>query len=48
MGFPLFFLGTNILSEKVETPVTIDRVAPTVTQALRIRAPNGCAQRPLF
>ena len=48
MGFPLFFLGTNIRSEKVETPVTIDRVAPTVTQALRIRAPNGCAQRPLF
>ncbi len=48
MGFPLIFLGTNIRSEKIETPVTMDRVAPTVTQALRIRAPNGCAKRPLF
>lgn len=47
MGFPLIFLGSNIQSEKIVTPVTIDMVAPTIAQTLRIRAPNGCAQRPL-
>lgn len=47
MGFPLIFLGTNIKSEIINTPVTIDHVAPTVAQAIRIRAPNGCEARPL-
>lgn len=46
-SFPLFFLGADIKSEKIQTPVTIDQVAPTITQTLRIRAPNGCAKHPL-
>ena len=47
LSFPLFFFGANIVPEKVRIPVSIDQVAPTVAQALRIRAPNACPQAPL-
>lgn len=47
MSFPLFFLGSTIKSDIIETPVTVDHVAPTVAQCLRIRAPNGCSVAPL-
>lgn len=47
LSFPLFFLGAGIVPEKVRIPVSIDQVAPTVAQALRIRAPNACPQAPL-
>ena len=47
LGFPLFFLGPNIKSGVVETPVTVDHVAPTVARCLRIRAPNACSAAPL-
>lgn len=47
MGFPLIFLGPEVRSESVTTPVTIDRVAPTVSRHLKIRAPNGCSAAPL-
>lgn len=45
--FPLFFMGTGFTAHKVETPVSIDLVAPTVSKVLRIRSPNGCGQPPL-
>jgi hypothetical protein len=47
MGFPLFFFGCGVAPEKVHLPVTVDRVAPTLSKALRIRAPNACSQAPL-
>ena len=47
LNFPLFFFGAGIEAEKVRIPVTIDQVAPSVAQALRIRAPNACPQAPL-
>ncbi len=47
MGFPLFFLGCNIPTEVVKTPVTVDCVAPTLAQFMRIRAPNACSAAPL-
>jgi len=47
MGFPLYFYGANIQSEVVKTPITMDHVAPTLAQFLRIRAPNGCNAAPL-
>lgn len=47
MSFPLFLMGPSIVPEKVHLPVSIDRIAPTVAQALRIRAPNACPQPPL-
>ncbi len=47
LNFPLFFMGAGIVPEKVRIPVSIDHVAPTIAQTLRIRAPNACPQAPL-
>ena len=47
LSFPLFFFGANIVPEKVRIPVSIDHVAPTIAQTLRIRAPNACPLAPL-
>ncbi len=46
--FPLIIYGANIKPEKINTPVTIDRIAPTIAKAIRIRAPNACKEPPLF
>ena len=46
VSFPLIFMGTGIVPGKVETPVTVDCIAPTVSALMRIRAPNGCADTP--
>jgi hypothetical protein len=46
--FPIIFYGTNIAAQRIVTPVTADRVAPTVARAIRIRAPNACSTEPLF
>ncbi len=47
IGFPLFMYGCNVKTEQVVTPVSIDRVAPTIAQFMRIRAPNACSLAPL-
>ena len=44
---PIFFWGSNIKSELIETPVNNNVVAPTVAYYLRIRAPNAAAARPM-
>lgn len=46
-AFPLFFMGTGFDAGRVDSPVTVDHVAPTVSKVLRIRSPNACAQPPL-
>ena len=46
--FPLIIYGTGIQAENVKTPVTIDRIAPTIAKIIRIRAPNACSAEPLF
>lgn len=46
--FPIIFWGAGIEAEHSVTPVTTDRIAPTITRAIRIRAPNACSQEPLF
>ena len=48
ISFPIIFYGANITAERVLTPVTVDRIAPTIAKAIRIRAPNACASEPLF
>ena len=47
MPFPLVFYGTGVVAEEVTTPITIDRIAPTIAKAIRIRAPNACSVTPL-
>ena len=46
--FPIIFLGEGFKAETVSQPVTIDYVAPTLSKAMRIRAPNACSVAPLF
>ena len=46
--FPIILYGADIQSEQVNTPVTTDRIAPTLSRAIRIRAPNACSSEPLF
>ncbi len=45
--FPIIFMGTGFKAETLTTPVTIDYVAPTLSKAIRIRAPNSCSAAPL-
>lgn len=46
--FPIIFYGADVAHEQVTTPVTTDRIAPTIAKSIRIRAPNACAAEPLF
>lgn len=46
--FPIIFFGAGTKAQKVDTPVTTDRIAPTIAKAIRIRAPNACMSEPLF
>ena len=46
--FPIIFYGANIPAERVKTPVSIERIAPTIAKTIRIRAPNACMATPLF
>lgn len=48
MPFPIVFWGMGIAHDVVKSPVTVDRIAPTVAKAIRIRAPNACSVSPLF
>lgn len=46
--FPIIFYGAGTKAERIKTPVTIDRIAPTIAKTIRIRAPNACSAEPLF
>lgn len=46
--FPIIFYGSDIAAQRILTPVTTDRIAPTVARCIRIRAPNACSSEPLF
>lgn len=47
IAFPIILYGTGIKPEVVNIPVTVDCIAPTLSKAMRIRAPNACSQAPL-
>lgn len=46
--FPIIFLGTACKADTLNAPVTVDYIAPTISKAVRIRAPNACGLAPLF
>ncbi len=48
ISYPIIFFGYGVKAEVVDNPVTVDRIAPTLSKAMRIRAPNACAMAPLF
>ena len=45
--FPIILYGAGIKAKHITAPVTIDRIAPTLAKAIRIRAPNACKAEPL-
>lgn len=47
IAFPIIFYGTGIAAEKISTEASVDRIAPTLSKAMRIRAPNACTKAPL-
>ena len=47
ISYPLFFMGTDVSSERIATPISTAVVAPTLARCLRIRAPNGSREMPL-
>ena len=46
--FPIMVYGLDFQPARVLTPVNIDRIAPSIAKAIRIRAPNACSAAPLF
>ena len=46
--FPIIFYGANVIGETIKSPTSVDRIAPTLSRAIRIRAPNACSSEPLF
>lgn len=46
--FPIIVYGAGMKSERIQTPVTVDRIAPAIARTIRIRAPNACSTEPLF
>lgn len=46
--FPIIIYGAGTQAERITTPVTTDRIAPTIARSIRIRAPNACSSEPLF
>lgn len=45
--FPIILYGNGIKPAHITTPATVDRIAPTIAKAIRIRAPNACSSAPL-
>lgn len=45
--FPIVIYGAGVKAMHVSTPATVDRIAPTIAKAIRIRAPNACSSAPL-
>lgn len=44
---PLIFMGNSVKPAIIQTPVTIDHIAPTLAHFMRIRAPNACSSTPI-
>ena len=44
---PLIFMGHSVKPAIIQTPVTIDHIAPTLAHFMRIRAPNACTSAPI-
>lgn len=47
MPAPLILLGADVKPAIIDTSVSLDRLAPTISSSLRIRAPNGCGVLPI-
>ncbi|MBP5360599.1 MAG: alkaline phosphatase family protein [Bacteroidaceae bacterium] len=46
IAFPILFYGTGVAHKVDGLPASVDRIAPTLAAAMRIRAPNACKTIP--
>ena len=46
--FPIIMFGCGVKAGRIDDNVTVDRIAPTLSKSIRIRAPNACSSEPLF
>lgn len=46
ISFPIIFYGAGVAHKVIGDPATADRIAPTLSSAMRIRAPNACKSLP--
>ena len=44
---PFMLMAPQLPAQKIEYPIDVTTIAPTVARILRIRSPNGCTTRPL-
>lgn len=44
---PLILIGSGIKAETIRIPISVDRIAPTLSSVMRIRAPNASTASPL-
>lgn len=44
---PFMLMAPSVPAQKIDYPVDVTRIAPTVAKVLRIRSPNGCTARPI-
>ncbi len=47
LPFPIIFIGSGTTKSVIATPTSTDHIAPTLCEAIRIRAPNACGVKPL-
>jgi hypothetical protein len=47
ISFPIIFYGAGVAHKVIGDPVTADRIAPTLSGAMCIRAPNACKSLPI-
>ena len=45
--FPIIIWGAGTKPERISTPTSAVNIAPTISKAIRIRAPNACTASPL-
>jgi len=48
VAFPIIIYGCGVAPKRISAPAAVDRIAPTVARAIRIRAPNACSAIPLY
>lgn len=44
---PIFIMAPSLDASRIDTPVDVRTIAPTITRLLRIRSPNGATETPL-
>lgn len=44
---PFMLMAPNLKAQKIDTPIDATAIAPTISEVLHIRSPNGCSTLPI-